>query len=567
MPYDEDGNIVVGTLEEHLTAIQEQVSHSMRRHLGNNSITEEQRNKIKAALDKALPHNFNIGEKMKKAVPQKMIKLETECVRCGCPLMDHQENRGACRRCTAAMEGSYRSRICNRFCTREDINVIKFFEFFTWAKKWVKTKRSRSIGQLRQVWDRIGYDDTYCMSCSKCKTSIVMNNATSKTILKKQDGLACLSCKSCIDCCKCVPCERCNRKVRTDTLCSECHMCGGEGRCCHCRTCDGCSKPCGDDYCHDGTGNGCGYCNTCCRCPDKYRVPFYTSYNRKTKFYTPSLKDHSFNITSRFIATEIEVAAIKGHGRNIYNKVKDWQAAVVRDGSLPAGGFEINTAPAGGDLYVKQVNELCKVIIDEQGIVNDRCGLHIHVDARDLTYYDLRRLIRIYAVIEDTLFAMVNPKRRGSRYCLPCGHKYIAAIEEGRLPYDKVKADVITSVYHARTTQDNRHSKYNNARYNALNLHSWFYRGTIECRMFDGTIDPDLISKWGILWAMILDYVMATNDESIARLINTNSGFAVLATIAAKDEKILDFVRRRVLEFGDVKVGADMRKYNNSLRQ
>jgi hypothetical protein len=148
-----------------------------------------------------------------------------------------------------------------------------------------------------------------------------------------------------------------------------------------------------------------------------------------------------------------------------------------------------------------------------------------------------------------------------SKYCLPCAHKYIAAIEEGRLPYEKVKADVITSVYHARTTQDNRYSKYNNARYNALNLHSWFFRGTIENRMFDGTIDPNLITSWGIMWAMILDFVVATTDDAAAMLVRNNGGFGILATIVSKNAKVLEFVCKRVDEFGTEEIKIEMEKW------
>src|SRR6185369_17750971 len=146
----------------------------------------------------------------------------------------------------------------------------------------------------------------------------------------------------------------------------------------------------------------------------------------------------------------------------------------------------------------------------------------------DMKYYEIRRFVRVYAAIEDALFSMVSPERikgvmdndgKLHQYCQPCGKKYIAAIEEGRLPYDKIKSDVITSVYAGPSTQNLRHKKRGDGipRYNALNLHSWFYRGTIEARMFDGTLDADSIIKWGILWAMIGDYVVGSTDEQVAK--------------------------------------------------
>ncbi len=501
---------------------------------------------------------------MLKASAPRIKRTAEQCVRCGCNASDHADNVGACKRCNPNSLDRNSYRTCGRFCTSENYEAILYFEFHHWAKKWMKAHKNRTIEQLRHYWNSVGQEASYCTSCPKCKTATIAYNTNIKSIVKIQDGLACSSCRHCVDCCECVPCDRCHRKAKKDMICNRCNTCL-ENKCCHCRICRNCGKECGDDYCYDGTGGGCGYCNACCTCGDNCRVPFYTSYARKIKFYTPTLRDHALNPTSRFIAAEIEVAGIESYGKKIYSKVKEWDAAVVRDGSLPPGGFEINTAPAGGDLFVKQVNDFCKVIKEQQGFVNSRCGLHVHIDARDFKYYDLRRLIRIYAVIEDVLFAMVNPKRKSSKYCVPCGHKYIAAIEEGRLPYDKVKKDVITSVYHARTTQDSKHSKYNNARYNALNIHSWFYRGTIECRMFDGTIDPEMISKWGILFALLLDWVVDNTDEETTRLINTHNSFGVLAATIAKDKSIEAFVRKLIIHWGNEEIKGEIERYDKQM--
>lgn len=53
---------------------------------------------------------------------------------------------------------------------------------------------------------------------------------------------------------------------------------------------------------------------------------------------------------------------------------------------------------------------------------------HVHIDARDFNHWDMRRLVMVYAKIEDALFAMVPEARRESRYCSPCGEAYLASI-------------------------------------------------------------------------------------------------------------------------------------------
>lgn len=281
-------------------------------------------------------------------------------------------------------------------------------------------------------------------------------------------------------------------------------------------------------------------------------VPF-ASFS-EPEFYKPTLKQHTINPTSRFIATEIEVAGIRGFGKPIYEIVRKWKGGTVGDGSLPECGFEINSAPAGGDLYVNQVNEICAEIKKQDGFIDKNCGLHIHIDARDMNYYEIRRLVRVYATIEDALFTMVPadridgviaPDGKLHQYCRPCGKSYLASIEQGKLPYEKVKADVISSVYEGTSTKDYRHRKRHTSRYNALNLHSWFYRGTIECRMFNGCIEPEPIISWGILWALIIDYAAKNSDEKIAEEMK-GSSIECLLKLIGDNKRISDFIRSRV---------------------
>ena len=67
--------------------------------------------------------------------------------------------------------------------------------------------------------------------------------------------------------------------------------------------------------------------------------------------------------------------------------------------------------------------------------------------------------------------------------------------------------------------------------------------------MFDGCIDPDPIIKWGIMWAMIADYAVKSTDEQVATDI-VGKPLACLKKIIV-DKNILDFIKARVLMFGN----------------
>lgn len=230
-------------------------------------------------------------------------------------------------------------------------------------------------------------------------------------------------------------------------------------------------------------------------------------------FHSPRhIGERKFNKSNRFLAVEIEVAGVRKVNR-LTEVIKGWSASVVSDGSLPEYGFEINTSPASADRFIKQIEEICDALKQSGGYVTDKCGLHVHVDARDLTYYGIRRLLRIYSALEPLLFQMIPSERRNSRYCQPCAHEYRKV---GKLTnYVTARKDVMHAVYHSSNTRRSKREKYNGSRYMALNAHSWYYRGTVECRLLDGTVDPNVIVPWGMFWAKLVDFAANATDKEI----------------------------------------------------
>jgi hypothetical protein len=267
----------------------------------------------------------------------------------------------------------------------------------------------------------------------------------------------------------------------------------------------------------------CKQCSNCCECVCLNFV------EHKLKFYQASEKDRKLNSSGRFIAAEIEIAGTKKANTQAMEEVgkalQRWSCSCVEDGSLPYCGFEINTSPANGDLFVKQINEIATKLKAAGPIITKDCGLHIHIDARDYNFYDIAKLIKVYAAIEPVLFMMVPAHRRKSKFCLPCGQLYKNAIaSDTRDTYFAKKTSVVFGTYNNYDSNANRKSKYNAARYNALNLHSWFYRGTIEFRLIEGTVDPDYIINWGMLWANLLDWTLQATDKEVDKaLVKLNS--------------------------------------------
>lgn len=422
--------------------------------------------------------------------------------------------------------------------------LFTFKKFLRWGRLYKREYGAKELSKLRPYFKSFnksthshlppGWEhNSALVICRHCKNKALIQRYAYGIENFKLKGITCIGCQNCSDCCKCVQCSQCHNN--TAKLCENCNK---GSCCCQCQYCGECNTLCNNSICYN-----CDYCYSCCEC--NHSIEFF---NQEPKFHTPSKTQTKLNTSTRFIAAEIEVADIDENKSDLVAKaVKDWGGSIVQDGSLPENGFEINTAPAGGDLFVRQIDEICSALKKSSAKVDDSCGLHIHINAKDFNYYDVRRLMKVYAKIEDALFGMLPYRRKKSHYCRPCGKNYIRNLINGRVPYKKVKSSVIKTIYKDETTQNHKNVKHDSSRYVALNLHSWFYRGTVECRMFSGTTQSSKIVPWGIIWAKILDYTIANTDESIEELSDKTPFDALM--IVVKEKHLQDFIALRTKEW------------------
>lgn len=118
--------------------------------------------------------------------------------------------------------------------------------------------------------------------------------------------------------------------------------------------------------------------------------------------------------------------------------------------------------------------------------VNSSCGLHVHIDAANHNRQSLKNLIGIMYSKEDMLFkALKVNETRASRWCQKVREPMLKKAR--RLSSDETKdLTRLEKIWYEGNVP--RHEHYNWTRYYALNLHSVFYRGTLEFRCFNATL-------------------------------------------------------------------------------
>ena len=121
------------------------------------------------------------------------------------------------------------------------------------------------------------------------------------------------------------------------------------------------------------------------------------------------------------------------------------------------------------------------------GKVNSSCGIHVHVDAANHNRQSLKNLLSIMFSKEDLRFKAlkVNPNRVRT-YCKKVREPML---KKARQLSAEETADLteLENIWYEGSTKS-RTLHYNDTRYYALNLHSVFYRGTVEFRCFNSTL-------------------------------------------------------------------------------
>lgn len=354
-------------------------------------------------------------------------------------------------------------------------------------------------------------EEPSCNTCSEPESECTCWHCGGCDERQLEDTWPCVTCENCEYCCNCSICNHCHEPIRPSYFCTRCDRC-----------------------------DNCG-----CECENRAGVEFLKPPERPV-FHEGQICAE--NPTRRFIACEIEIAETETGNAAVLDVMRKWRGGIVEDGSLPEGGYEINTAPASGKAFVTQVREIGEAMRRGGAVATKACGLHVHADARDFSYYDLRRLIMLYAHIEPALFAIVPKSRRESTYCAPCGSLYLKGLKHSRLPKDSKKV-IIGNVYGGNEKPD-RSSKWGAQRYHAMNLHSWFFRGTVELRLPSGTARQEKIIGWGILWASVLDVALRKTEAEIEATVGSTSPYEALLSIAPT-EGVREFIKERTKRFED----------------
>ena len=173
---------------------------------------------------------------------------------------------------------------------------------------------------------------------------------------------------------------------------------------------------------------------------------------------------------------------IQHYGSSNY---RTWQ--INRDSSvsrnyIPGAEVVSRILPATDEGFA-ELTQACNLIAGAGATVNRTCGMHVHVDVRDLSVDEIRNVAIAYMRFQDAIDSVVPRSRRGTnQYCRHLSSSYFSVDEmTARLE----RASTVSAMDYTL-----------GGKYRVLNLSKFPYTGTIEFRQHSGTVEAEKAVAW-----------------------------------------------------------------------
>lgn len=257
------------------------------------------------------------------------------------------------------------------------------------------------------------------------------------------------------------------------------------------------------------------------------------------------LKKQRFGVEVEFTGITREMAAkavqevvggtISGPRRDAYytRTIKDSQRRtwkVMRDSSISP---KMNVGSANPDEYrvefvtpplkyedIETLQNIIRKFKEIGGVPHSSCGIHIHIDGANHTATSLRTMVNFMLSRQEIIYEALNIGARKDRWCRPiCKKLYDTMKKESNLTKDKAE-QIWYSEANDNYWSGVNHNHYNETRYHALNLHSFFSKGTVEFRLFNSTLHAGRIKAYIQFCLAMSAWAIESNDKIVFRSVS-----------------------------------------------
>lgn len=155
---------------------------------------------------------------------------------------------------------------------------------------------------------------------------------------------------------------------------------------------------------------------------------------------------------------------------------------------------------------IETLQEIVRSLRKAGAIVNNSCGIHIHLDGSGHSARSIRNFVNIIARGNDLFYKALGVEPSRARFCKKMDSRLVEMMNK-RKPSTLAMIEEIWYEGYC----DDRTTHYHNSRYHFLNLHSFFHgHHTVELRGFNSTLHAGEVRSYIV-------FALALNNQALAQ--------------------------------------------------
>lgn len=165
------------------------------------------------------------------------------------------------------------------------------------------------------------------------------------------------------------------------------------------------------------------------------------------------------------------------------------------------------------------------------------CGIHVHIGLGYHSIKTLKNLVNYMSAYQDVIYkALAIAPERSARWCQKLDSVLIDNFNKRGLD-SMAKGE---TAWYGKGNECGKYEHYNYTRYHGLNLHSVFSKGTIEFRLFNGTLHAGEIRSYVVFCMAMSNFCLCARSVKRSRKNQFNDKYTMyemLCRIGIKGEE------------------------------
>lgn len=166
---------------------------------------------------------------------------------------------------------------------------------------------------------------------------------------------------------------------------------------------------------------------------------------------------------------------------------------------------------------IEDLQEIVRRLRAAGALVNNSCGIHIHIDGKKHTPQSLRRLVNFVTARQDLIYEALEIGDRGEHWCKKLNSEILKNLKSQKDLSKKMVEEIWYSPCNDGYSNGVDHHHYNQTRYHGINLHSYFSKGTVEFRLFNATLHAGKIKAYVQFCLAISAWAIESSENIVFR--------------------------------------------------